>query len=326
MEKNKDTQPLVSIVIFTYNSAQFVLETLESAKAQTYQNIELIVTDDGSKDNTVQICRDWLKANGHRFVRTELVTVEKNTGIAANLNRGVRASMGKWFKLLAGDDLLLKDCIQINIDIINNSTSEISIINTPKISFNDTEKTETIKIEPQKWDWPLFFHDNISSSDQLRLAVRYIRPSVNGHFMKKNLYEKIGGCDEGFPMHEDRPLLIRILSSGVKIYGSELPTVLYRIHDNSVFRKNTKKLIYTNWFIESYIPVVEKYYYPYLSKIEIINYKIYFIYAKTIYGTFFNKNIFINKIFDKFIKFAFFYIIKYHKKIIYSELEIKYLS
>ena len=51
--------PLVSIVVITYNSAEYVLETLESAKAQTYQNIELIVSDDCSADNTVETCSRW---------------------------------------------------------------------------------------------------------------------------------------------------------------------------------------------------------------------------------------------------------------------------
>ena len=79
--------PLVSIVVITYNSAEYVLETLESAKIQTYQNIELIVSDDCSKDDTVRICREWLEQNGERFVRTDLVMSNKNTGVPANCNR-----------------------------------------------------------------------------------------------------------------------------------------------------------------------------------------------------------------------------------------------
>lgn len=74
-EKN----PLVSIIVITYNSAKYVLETLESAKAQTYQNIKLIVSDDCSTDNKIEICRKWLEKNKGRFVRTELITVEQNT-------------------------------------------------------------------------------------------------------------------------------------------------------------------------------------------------------------------------------------------------------
>ena len=85
---------LVSIVVITYNSSKYVLETLESAKAQTYQNIELIITDDCSTDNTVAVCKEWLEKNEDRFVKAELVTSPCNTGVPANLNRGVKKAQG----------------------------------------------------------------------------------------------------------------------------------------------------------------------------------------------------------------------------------------
>ena len=71
-------QPLVSVTVITYNSSKTVLETLDSIKAQTYQNLELIVSDDCSTDDTVELCRNWIEQNKERFVRTELLTVEKN--------------------------------------------------------------------------------------------------------------------------------------------------------------------------------------------------------------------------------------------------------
>ena len=75
--------PLVSIVVITYNSSEYVCETLESAKAQSYQNIELIVSDDASTDNTVPIVTKWIRENKSRFVCVEIVTSPSNTGITA---------------------------------------------------------------------------------------------------------------------------------------------------------------------------------------------------------------------------------------------------
>lgn len=74
MSKNK---PLVSIVVTTYNSSKYVLETLESVKAQTYKNIELIISDDYSLDNTVEICKKWITENSDRFVNTKIIIVKK---------------------------------------------------------------------------------------------------------------------------------------------------------------------------------------------------------------------------------------------------------
>ena len=102
-----NTCPLVSISVITYNSSKYVIETLDSAKAQTYQNIELIISDDCSTDNTVEICKNWINDNKERFVRTELITVKKNTGISPNCNRANNAANGEWIKEIAGDEIEL---------------------------------------------------------------------------------------------------------------------------------------------------------------------------------------------------------------------------
>ncbi len=89
-----ENKTLVSICVISYNSSEFVLETLESAKRQSYEYIELIISDDGSEDHTVELCDQWLKNNGACFHSTELITVPKNTGIPANCNRAVKSAKG----------------------------------------------------------------------------------------------------------------------------------------------------------------------------------------------------------------------------------------
>ena len=86
--------PLVSVFVVSYNAADYICETLESIKAQTYQNIELIVSDDHSSDQTVELANEWIESNKERFVRTELITVDHNTGVSANYNRAIRACRG----------------------------------------------------------------------------------------------------------------------------------------------------------------------------------------------------------------------------------------
>ena len=111
--------PLVSIPIVTYNSATYIIETLESVKNQTYQNIELIVSDDCSTDDTVAKCREWIEINKERFGRAEVLTAERNTGVSTNLNRAEAACKGEWVKFLDGDDLLLPTCVEDYIEYVS---------------------------------------------------------------------------------------------------------------------------------------------------------------------------------------------------------------
>ena len=67
--------PLVSVIVITYNSSKFVLETLESIYNQTYSNIELIISDDCSSDETINICQNWLYKNKNRFKNIELIDI-----------------------------------------------------------------------------------------------------------------------------------------------------------------------------------------------------------------------------------------------------------
>ncbi len=76
--------PLVTIVVLCYNSSNTIIETLESIYNQTYQNIELIISDDFSLDESVLIAQNWLSEKNSRFVDSHTLTSHKNEGISAN--------------------------------------------------------------------------------------------------------------------------------------------------------------------------------------------------------------------------------------------------
>ena len=80
---------LVTVLVVSYQSEKFIIETLNSVFCQSYPNIELIISDDCSDDNSFQIASDWLKINSTRFVQSKLIKSEKNLGTSANINRGL---------------------------------------------------------------------------------------------------------------------------------------------------------------------------------------------------------------------------------------------
>ena len=91
---------LVSIIMPSYNTAQYIGKTIESIQAQTYTNWELIIVDDCSKDNTDQVMQPYLQDQRIRYIKNE-----KNSGAALSRNRALREAKGRWIAFLDSDDI-----------------------------------------------------------------------------------------------------------------------------------------------------------------------------------------------------------------------------
>ena len=229
---------LVSVVVLSYNSSSTIIETLDSVKEQTYSNIELIVTDDGSSDTTIDLCREWLDLNGTSFSNYHLITVAANTGLPANCNRALYASKGEWIKFIAGDDSLKKECIDINMQYIC-AHPEVEILQTNAdmyIDFlQDANYQSTI---PTNYKEFFDIKDGVSQYSFLKnVGYALCTPSV---FLKKNNILEVGGFDERFKLMEDLPLWLNLTKAGKRFYYHPVSTVNYRSHDKSVTRGGKK--------------------------------------------------------------------------------------
>ena len=229
---------LVSIIVLTFNSSSTVVETLDSIKEQTYSNIELIITDDGSSDATIEICKKWLAFNGKLFCNYNLITVKVNTGTPASCNRALNASNGKWIKIIAGDDVLKKECIKVNIEYIS-TNREIEILQTDADMYVDFFEEANFKgTIPTNFKE---FFDLIEGKDQYdflkNVGYALCTPAI---FLKKSIIEKVGGFDERFRFLEDLPLWLNLTKANKKFYYHPVSTVNYRSHDKSVAKDGKK--------------------------------------------------------------------------------------
>lgn len=217
--------PLVSVVVITYNSAKTVIETLDSIAAQTYQNIELIITDDCSKDDTVAVCKQWLKNHQDRFVTTKLLTVEKNTGTTKNINRGEANASAEWVKSIAGDDLLTPNCIEDCVHYVVQYPKTVFLFGrtevfgeseTMKVYFNQFFKYDFFKLSVKEKYQNLVEHDNCIPA-----------PSV---FSNINWRRELGLIyDERIPLLEDLPMWVKATSIGVDLNFIDKVICRYRV-------------------------------------------------------------------------------------------------
>jgi len=221
---------LVSIVVLTYNSEKFIEEALDSAKSQVYQNIELIISDDGSTDNTVEICEHWIKNNNLKFADTRIITVPKNTGIPANYNRGILAAKSDWVKVIGGDDALLPNCISANMKYINKHPSVRVLYSYNRVYENEFKEENYLGLNPITS--PLnIINNKITSHEQYKLLLTGDRIAFTpSRFLSKSALLDVGLPDEEL-FSEDHQLKLGFTRKGYKLYFMEEETTLYRMHD-----------------------------------------------------------------------------------------------
>lgn len=106
---------LVSIIMPSYNTGQYIEETIQSVLKQTYTNWELIIVDDCSTDNTDEVVKPFLSNEKIRYIKNE-----KNSGAAISRNRALRESKGKWIAFLDSDDLWEQQKLEKQIEFMEN--------------------------------------------------------------------------------------------------------------------------------------------------------------------------------------------------------------
>lgn len=217
-------QKLISVCVITYNSSEYVIETLESIKEQIYQNIELIISDDCSTDDTVLICKEWMAENKGRFVGTQLLTTTQNTGIPANLNRAIAMITGEWCKIIAGDDMLLSDCITANVAYVQENVNVDIVFSKCRRFWKNEENIELGEFLPRKKAIEV-----LESEKSLQLGELYRKNYIPAatSFIRTSLLKQYP-FDEKYRSFEDYPYWIKLSKMGIRFYFMDKLTVLYR--------------------------------------------------------------------------------------------------
>lgn len=216
-----NNSPLVSVIIPCYNHEIYVEEALNSVFGQTYKNIELIVVDDGSSDNSVLIIEKIKKIHNFTFIS------QKNMGVCKTLNKAISLSRGKYVAVLASDDYWDLSKIEKQVNCLEqNIKSEFCF--TQAIEF-DNKNQKNNKIFPKKTRMKntinkLFLRNNIPAGSMV---------------FTRHLYEKVGFFDETLKF-EDWDFIIRCFVQTEFSVVVE-PLLYYRSHETNVMKTRQRK-------------------------------------------------------------------------------------
>ena len=179
----------ISVIIPTFNRADFLKKAIESVLSQTYQGFELIIVDDGSTDDTYEIVSEF--KNNVVYIKQE------NRGAAAARNTGIRRAKNKFLAFLDSDDRWDKEKLAIQIDEMQKNPSYL-ISHTREIWYKNGKLLSQKKKHKK-------YHGYIFDKCLPLCAV-----GMSTVMIKKELFERVGEFDENFPCCEDYDFWLRI--------------------------------------------------------------------------------------------------------------------
>lgn len=158
MENTSKGLSLVSIVIPCYNHEDYIQESIMSVVNQNYDNIELIVIDDGSKDASVEKIKELVHVCKARFKRFEF-RVRANVGLCATLNEGIDWCQGEYYAAIASDDVLKPEKTALQVDYLNQHPSCVAVFGSVETILSDGTHLRRSVYPPEKYKFDdIFFH------------------------------------------------------------------------------------------------------------------------------------------------------------------------
>lgn len=220
---NNSTFPKVSIITVSFNSGKTIKETIESVINQAYPNIEYIIVDGNSTDNTKEIIANY-KSQISKYIS------EKDSGIYDAMNKGLAMCTGDIIGILNSDDIYLNsNVISDVVELFINTKA--NIVSTSISIFKDKPENIIRKYSATIWRKWMF-----------RIAWQ---PPHPGFFVKKEVYQQVGNFDTKFRIAADFDFMLRcILIHKINVIKSSLVSVNMRAGGES--QKSIKNIIKTN--------------------------------------------------------------------------------
>ena len=224
--------PLVSIVIPAYNASNYLADAINSALAQTYKNIEIIVVNDGSKDNGAT--RAVAESFGDKIRYFE----KKNGGSSSALNYGIKQMKGEWFSWLSHDDLYYPKKIEKEIEYLRTLSPENLKFHVIFSAADHVDKDGKKLSKPQREKSEALSRKIEAFSDNREMVASLTDYTFHGCscLVNRKLFDEIGMFDESLRIVNDAEMWFRIYAAGCKIHY--IPDVLVsgRVHAKQISR------------------------------------------------------------------------------------------
>ena len=239
---------LISICVPTYNGEKYLSQCVRSIREQTYENVEILVVDDGSSDNTLALINRLANEDG----RIRVIQNDKNLGLVPNWNKCIREAKGAWIKFLFQDDLMDSDCCSSMIEFA--TKNKVSVVLSDRHYFvNDVSKEAKGHYSSIKRLSHYISESKVITTDEVSkiyaddfLGVNFLGEPIVG-LVKKEVFDRYGFFDEGLKQLVDFEFWFRIGTNEPIGYINE-PLNYFRVHGESEsFRNAQNSKVNISW-------------------------------------------------------------------------------
>lgn len=213
-------QPLISIIIVTYNREKLLIKAIDSVLSQKFSDFELIIIDDSSIDNTENVVGQYLDDRRVRYIK-----IPKANSISEARNSAWSYIHGKYIAVLDSDDVWFDDSKLIKQFEFLENNHDVVLVGSGAMLIDGQDKELGVVVKPK-------------SDDEIRKDFFVKNPFFHSSVMfRYDTIKKFGGYDEKIKFGEDLDLWLRLGKQG-KLYNFPEPMIKYRVHSDNEIKKH----------------------------------------------------------------------------------------
>lgn len=224
---------LISVIIPIYNSKQYIRDCIKSIQKQTYSNIEMLMIDDGSEDNSKDICYEI----GNLDHRIRILT-QDHRGVSAARNAGIKAANGKYIFFLDSDDMIHPELLETFYKILEKSCAVIAMVKycSEKEEINKDICSEDMLLQTKDFDKNILEYMYLDNSNLMQKFLEHGADGIGGKMIRSTVL-KCREFDERLIIGEDTKLIYQLIADGADAVILYKNWYYYRKHKDNVSKK-----------------------------------------------------------------------------------------
>ena len=232
----QNSNVVISIILCCYNSEKYLEETLQSIVDQTFNNWELIIVNDGSRDNTLKILNEFVNNNKH--LRITLIN-QTNQGLAESRNNAINITNSNWISIIDHDDLWLPEKLEIQYDLINKNKNCFLFFSDFYL-FNKSSIKSRFEISKEK-DGFIPYKLNLNKTNGYINLIKYGGFVASSTVIfNKEVLKFVGNFDSSYKFIADWIFILKI-SEKFDMHVYPKPLSKWRSHDDQATLKMSNR-------------------------------------------------------------------------------------